>query len=80
MNLVNMAHPAVREMLLGTESMRAVEPVSIEERSSWIVVALEASQRAERDSMAAIGMDFVESSERRREYSPRMSNSPIVSE
>lgn len=67
MNLVNMAQPAVSEMLLGTESISALEPVSMDERSSWIVSALEASQRAERDSIAAIGMDFVESSVRRRE-------------
>lgn len=62
-----MAHPAVSEIEFGTESMRAFEPVSMELSSSWMVFAFEASQRAARDSMAAMGMDLVVSSLSSRE-------------
>lgn len=67
MNLVNRSHPAVKEIAFGTASLRESEPSWMVERSSWIVFASIPSQRAQRDSIAAIGMLLEGSSSRRRE-------------
>jgi len=64
MKRLNRSQPAVREIAFGMDFLSALAPSSMADMSSWMVPALVVSQRAESDSMAAIGMDLVGSSVR----------------